>query len=207
MNRAESSRSRRVRTSQAPIHEVGTCVDFDIRGLIGVRLLDGSASDVASVSRQLGRPSEGLQRAPDVVVRFVERLPLQGATLVTSHGSTFTDEGFLILQSENRRIRAQVPLWELGGPCEIVCESGGRAVPMLLDAVKLAALKKGLIPVTASAFEYEGIGVLVAGGVGGGKTSALLAFARQGALFVGDELIFVRSDGKEMFGLGTPLKV
>src|SRR5262245_61709216 len=125
MTRAESSRNRHVHPPQITTREVGTCVDFDIRGLIGVRLLDGSTSDVASVVRQLGRPVEGLQRAPDVVVRFVEKLPLKGATLVTSHGSTFTDEGFLILQSESSGIRAQIPLWELGGPCEIVCESGG----------------------------------------------------------------------------------
>jgi hypothetical protein len=182
-------------------------VDFDVHGVLGVRLLDGSASDVEAVRRVLGTPMQGLDRAADVVVRFVEKLPLQGATLVRSNGSTFTDEGFLILESETRGVRAQIPLWELGSACEIVCESGGRSVPMLMDAVRLAALKKGLIPITASAFEYEGVGVLVAGGREGGKTSALLAFARQGALFVGDGLIFVRSDGRAMFGLDTALSL
>jgi hypothetical protein len=186
---------------------VGTSVDFDIGGSIGVRLLDGSESDVASVRRQLGEPSEPLTRAPDVNVRFVERLPLEGATLVTSRGSCFTDEGFLILHAERSRVRAQIPLWELGGACEIVCESGGRAVPLLLEAVKLVALKRGLIALPASAFEFEGTGILVVGGAQGGKTSALIAFARQGALFVGDDLVFVRSDGKQMFGLHTPLSV
>jgi hypothetical protein len=182
-------------------------VDFDVYGVIGIRLLDGSASDVDAVRRQLGGPVRGLERAPDVVVRFVDRLPLKGATLIRSHGSTFTDEGFLILESDTLGVRAQVPLWELGGACEIVCESGGRSVPLLLDAVRLVSLKKGLIPIDAAAFEYEGMGVLVVGGSGGGKTSALLAFARQGALFVGDGLVFVRSDGRGMFGLDTPITI
>jgi hypothetical protein len=186
---------------------VGTSVDFDIRGLIGVRLLDSSDSDVACVSRQLGNPTASLGRVPDVVVRFVEQLPLQGATLVTSRGSSFTEEGFLIVRERWSGLHAQIPLWELGGPCEIVCESGVRSVPLLIEAVKMASLKKGLVPLPASALEFEGIGVLVAGGTRSGKTTSLLAFAQHGALFVADDLAFVRSDGREMFGLNTALRV
>jgi hypothetical protein len=181
------------------------CVDFDIRGSIGVRVLDGSESDVAAVGRQLGPRSGPLARSPDVVVRFVERLPLKGATLVTARDSAFTEDGFLILRCGLSARHAQIALWELGGPCEIVCESGCRSVPLLLEAVKLASLRKGLIPLPASAFEYEGVGMLVAGGAHAGKTSSLLAFVREGALYVGDDLVFVRSDGREAFSLGTPI--
>jgi hypothetical protein len=182
-------------------------VDFDVRGLIGVRLLDGSESDVASVRRQLGSSTGALGRIPDVVIRFVEQLPLQGATLVASRGSAFTEEGFLIVQEPKSGLKAQIPLWELGGPCEIVCESGVRSVPLLMDAVKLASLKKGLVPLPAAAFEHEGVGVLVAGGPRSGKTTSMLAFARHGGLFVADDLAFVRSDGREMFGLDTAVTV
>ena len=186
---------------------VGTSVDFDVRGAVGVRLLDGSESDVACVRRQLGGPTGPLGRAPDVVVRFVDELPLQGATLVSSRASSFTEEGFLIMQESRSGLQAQVPLWELGGACEIVCESGMRSVPLLLEAVKMAALKKGIVPLPASAFEFEGIGVLVIGGERSGRTTSLLAFARHGGLFVADDLVFVRADGREMFGLDTALTV
>ena len=55
-------------------------VDFDVHGLVGIRLLDAERRDIASVGRQLGIAPTPLEREPDILVRFVDRLTRIGAT-------------------------------------------------------------------------------------------------------------------------------
>src|SRR6266446_5097097 len=49
-------------------------VDFDIHGLVGVRLVGPSPTNVAAVSAQIGPPSSSVLRRPDIVVRYVDHL-------------------------------------------------------------------------------------------------------------------------------------
>ena len=56
--------------------------DFDLHGLVGVRVIDGTPSDVAVVRRQLGHPETRLAREPDLTIRFVDRLAPTPLTLV-----------------------------------------------------------------------------------------------------------------------------
>ncbi len=46
-------------------------VDFDIHGLVGVRLVAPSPTNVTAVSEQIGPPSSRVLRRPDIVVRYV----------------------------------------------------------------------------------------------------------------------------------------
>ena len=52
----------------------GNAVDFDIHGLVGVRLVGPSPTNVAAVSAQIGPPSSSVLRRPDIVVRYVDHL-------------------------------------------------------------------------------------------------------------------------------------
>lgn len=181
-------------------------VDFDLHGVFGLRLVGASASDTATVARQIGPPQGALHRAPDVVVRFVDELPVNGLRWV-EHGRTgFTDDGFYVLQSGKRTARVKIALDQIGGPCEIVCQRGLRSIPLLMAVVTLTALGHGCVPLHASAFVHRGAGVLVTGWAKGGKTEALLAFAAHGAEYVGDEWILLTADGR-MLGVAEAMRV
>jgi predicted ATP-grasp superfamily ATP-dependent carboligase len=180
--------------------------DFDVHGIVGVRLIGASPRDVAAVSRQLGPPTARLAQEPDLVIRFVEHLPIDGLHWIEYPRTGFTADGFYVLASGKRPARVRVPLDRIGGQCEFVCQSGLRSVPLLMQGVVLTALAKGWTPLHASAFSYGGTGVLVTGWAKGGKTEALLAFAAAGAAYIGDEWILLSSDGR-MFGIAEALRL
>ena len=73
--------------------------------------------------------------------------------------------------------------------------------------LNLTALKKDCVALHASAFVYEGKGILVTGWAKGGKTESLLAFASQGAKYVGDEWILLRGEGNRMYGIPENIRL
>jgi hypothetical protein len=185
-------------------------VDFDVHGVLGVRVEGASARDAAAVARQLGPVQGKLTREPEIVVRFVERLSLSSPLRYLGLGDAgFTDDAFVVLEGAQRApVRAQVGFEQIGSArCEIVCESGVRAVPLLVPILNLTALAKGWVPVHASAFTYGGTGVLATGWAKGGKTETLLAFMAKGGRYVGDEWVYVSPDGERLVGLSEPIKV
>ena len=184
-------------------------VDFDLHGVVGLRLLDATSGDAAAVGRQLGLASPSPVRDPDVVIRFVDRMevasPLRSVGL---DDAGFTDDAFFVLRAAHKtRARVKIPFAEIGRRCEIVCESGVPAVPLLIDILNLRILAKGVAPIHASAFLYNGQGVLTVGWSQGGKTEALLAFMAHGARYIGDEWVYVSRDGRSMWGMAEPICV
>jgi hypothetical protein len=195
--------------SQAEAGSAAGTVDYDVHGLAGIRLVDASPCDVAAVTRQVGPMHAPLAREPEIVIRFVDRLPLSSRLRYLGlDDAAFTDDAFLLLQSKNKaRVRAQVAFEGIGTRCELVCETGVPAVPALVPIVNLTVLAKGWVPVHASAFTYAGTGVLATGWAKGGKTEALLAFMAHGAGYVGDEWVYVSPDGERLCGLPEPIKI
>src|SRR5712664_2081353 len=182
-------------------------VDFDIHGLVGIRLIDPSPSDLSAACRLLGCPSRLPLTAPDITVRFVENLPVRGIILLGTEQDAFTDDGFFLLEEGTRRIKAGIPFDRIGGPCEIVCRSRLGSVPLLIPIVSLTAMKRECIPVHASAVVYNGVGILMAGWAHCGKTAALLGFASKGAEYVGEEWVLLSGNGQRMQGLVRPLEL
>jgi hypothetical protein len=186
----------------------GSVVDYDLHGFVGIRLVDPAAGDVAAVTAQLGPIQGPLAREPDIVVRFVEQLPLDGVRYLGVGDAAFSDDGYLVLRSRNKAAaRVRIPMDTVGGRCEIVCRSGAPAVPLLIPILNLVALARGVVAMHAAAFTYHGSGVLVTGWAKGGKTEALLAFMAQGAEYVGDEWVYVSADGSELFGIPEPIRI
>jgi len=183
------------------------CVDYDLHGLVGVRLLDPTPQDAAAVARQLGPLQRPLTRQPDIVIRFVRELPTPSLRLLGLEKNGFTREGFFILRSSKQRAKVKIGFEQIGRACEIVCESGLRAVPLLMAIINLAMLQKDCVPLHASAFVHRGVGVLVTGWAKGGKTEALLSFAQHGARFVGDEWIVLSGDGRHMYGIPENIRL
>jgi hypothetical protein len=176
-------------------------IDYDIHGLVGIRLINPSFSDAAAVARQLGPLQSPLPREPDIVVRFVKHLPTPGLRFLGPKTHGFTDDGYFILRSSRQKAKVRVPFDQIGKQCVILCESGLRSVPLLTAILNLTILKKDYVPLHASAFKHKETGVLVMGWAKGGKTEALLAFALQGAEYVGDEWVLLSGDGQKMYGL------
>lgn len=184
-------------------------IDFDLHGFAGIRLINASERDAATVTRQLGPIQASLAREPDVVIRFVDRLPLSSPVRYLGvDDAAFTDDAFLVLRSKHKaRAMVQIPFEQIGEQCEIVCERGLPAVPLLIPILNLTVLGKGVLPLHASAFTYNGIGVLTTGWSKGGKTEALLAFMARGATYIGDEWVYLNGDSRKLYGIPEPIRL
>ncbi|MGB3713951.1 MAG: hypothetical protein WA996_05920 [Candidatus Promineifilaceae bacterium] len=183
--------------------------EYDLHGIVGVRILDATPADEAVVARQLGPIQGSLTRDPDITIRFVDRLSTSSTVRFLGVDDTgFTDQSFLVLRSKHKaRTRVQIPFDQIGQLCEIECERGLPAVPLLIPILNFAALSKGALPMHASAFRYNGTGALVTGWAKGGKTETLLAFMSNGAKYVGDEWIYISDDGQQMYGIPEPIRI
>ena len=182
-------------------------IDFDIHGVVSIRLIDPSPSDLGAAFKLLGSPSKLLPTSPDITVRFVDNLPVRGIRFLGTGQDAFTDDGFFLLQEGTRRVQARIPFEGIGGPCEIVCKSGLGSIPLLIPIISLTAGKRGRIPLHASAVVHHGVGMLMAGWAHCGKTTALLGFASMGAEYVGEEWVLLSSNGEKMHGLVRPLEI
>lgn len=203
---AETVRRRLLRTPRpAGLREV----DYDLHGLAGVRVVDASPADAAAVARQLGPIEAPLDREPDIVIRFVDSLATASPVRYLGPGEAgFTEDDFFVLRSKHKTpAKVRVGFAEVGGRCEIVCEHGAAAVPLLIPILNLTVLRRGAAPLHASAFVYEGAGVVTTGWSKGGKTEALLAFLSRGAEYVGDEWVYASADGERVFGIPEPIRV
>jgi hypothetical protein len=191
-------------------HAVSAAVDFDVHGFLAVRLVDASPRDVAAVERQLGlRAGPPRDRDAAVIVRFVPRLADRTQPKLLGLGeAAYTQDDFFILRgAEKSRIRCAIDFRTIGGVCEIACERGIGAVPLLVPIINYSALARGYVALHGSAFEYDGKGIVVAGWAKGGKTEMLLAFTSHGARYVGDEWIYLSPDGRAAYGLPEPIKL
>lgn len=186
-----------------------SAVDYDLHGLVGIRLVGASVSDADAVSGQLGSIRSELSRDPDIVLQFVPRL--SGSSDLQYLGlddGGFDRRSFYVLQRERTQLRrARLAFDELGDRFEIVCESGLGHVPHLIAVVNLTMLAKGLVPVHGSAFTYDGTGALVTGWAKGGKTEILLGLVARGAKYVGDEWVYVDEGGRRMYGIPEPIRI
>jgi hypothetical protein len=181
-------------------------IDYDIHGIVGIRLINPTAKDACAVANGLSQHQSAIEGEPDITIYFKEKLPTPALTYLGLDYAGFTDEGFYILSSkENLKVR--IPFEKIGSHFEILCESGLHSLPWLFDLINFTLLKKNYLPLHASAFVYNGVGIVVTGWTKGGKTEALLSFANHGAHYVGDEWAILSGDGKEMFGLPVPICV
>lgn len=181
--------------------------EFDLHGIVGVRVLDARPADAAVVARQLGPLPRRLERDPDIVIRFVDRIET-GSRLryLGAREIGWTDDALYVLKSRKESAMVRIPMDRIGGPCELVCERGLPAVPFLIAILNLTALVNGALPLHAGAFELDGRGVLVTGWSKGGKTELLMAAAGAGARYVGDEWVYLTADG-QMHGIPEPVRL
>jgi hypothetical protein len=199
-----------VRVTERPTGgDARASAEYDLHGIVGIRLLDASPADLAAVAAQIGPIEAPLSRSPDIVIRFVDHLSVaEPLSLIGADDAAFDDDVFVILRGKRKAsVRVAIPFDTIGEQCEIECEHGAPAVPLLIAIINLSALGKGALPVHASAFRHEGRGVLVTGWSKGGKTETLLGFLANGAEYIGDEWIYLTDGGDRMCGIPEPIRV
>jgi hypothetical protein len=193
--------------SPARLDSTRTTQDFDLHGIVGIRLLDATAADLHKVQRQLGPLRGSLDRDPDISIRFVDSATSRPMTYSGLGEGGFNDDGFFVLRGRDGvDAKAQMPFDRIGHGIQISCERAMPNVPHLLAIINLIALTKGVLPLHASAFAMESTGVLVTGWAKAGKTETLLGCMSQGAHYVGDEWIYLTQDGA-MLGLPEPIRL
>lgn len=180
-------------------------MDFSLQGLVHLRLMHASAHDVETVSASLGPPQQELGDEPDIVLRLDELADLPPLNYLGLNSSAFFAEGFYVLDWQTGRALARIPFDDIGQRCEITCRPQFLSHWLFTDLLVLALLSKNYIPLHASAFVYNGAGILATGWEKGGKTETLLAFAKHNATYVGDEWVVISPDGRTMFGL--PMRI
>lgn len=184
-------------------------VDFNLHNLVRIRLVHADAADAQAVGRQLGPIQRPFGGEPDITIEFVDRLATHGALrYLGKDEAAFTDEAFIVLRSQHKaRARVQIPIERVGQPLTIIAERGAPAIPLLIPIINLTALAKGALPLHASAFLHNGMGVLNTGWSKGGKTEALIGFMERGAQYIGDEWVYISADGATMSGIPEPIRV
>jgi hypothetical protein len=183
--------------------------DFDLHGIVGIRVVDATEHDLAAVRRQIGPVERPLEREPDIVVRFVDRLARDSRMrFIGLDDVGFTDDGLFVLRGRHQAaVRVRIPFDRIGDRCEIVCERGLSAIPYLVAIVNLTALARGHVPLHAAAFVHDGLGVLVTGWSKVGKTETLLGFLALGAEYLADEWLYVDPTSGAMAGLPEPMRI
>jgi hypothetical protein len=182
---------------------------LDLHGLLTIVLVDAGRAEVAAITRQLGPLPQVDAATGDITIRFVDRLDVRGVLRPLGREAAYGDDEFVVLRGRRKTtVKVTIPVAQIGTtPLEIVAERGLSAVPYLLPIINLTLLSKGIVPIHASAFIAGGRGTLVTGWAKGGKSEVLLAFADRGAIYVGDEWVFVTGDGSAMAGLPEPMRL
>jgi hypothetical protein len=184
--------------------------EIDLHGAVGIRLVDADPGDVRTVERQLG-PRSRLDRGPDLLIRFVDRMPIVGELrYLGSEEAGYTDDRYLILRGRQKSdVVVGIPFDDIatGRPFEIVAERGLTAVPLLVAIVNLTAFANGRLPLHAGAFVHDDHGVLTIGWAKGGKSETLLAFTSRGSEFVGDEWIYLDPATGRAQALPEPMRI
>ncbi len=195
-------------------HATTAITDFDLHGLVGIRVEGGSARDVKAIGRQLGLAPTTLQRQPDMVVRVHSADWCPGPMrLLGRDDAGFNESGFYLLHSKQKSsCCVRVPLADLGrpieeGPLVLDCRTGFEAVPMLIALVNATVVARGYLPLHAAAFRYQDRAIVVTGWSKGGKTESLLGFMARGAEYLGDEWVYLSPDGNAMWGIPEPITV
>lgn len=193
--------------SAAKPHMDGQTTQFDMHGVLGIALVDPSPADLKAVTKHLGPLQRPLLREPDITIRFEKNLAPLSLQHLGQKQNAFTDDAFFVFDEANTGAMARIPFGQVGGPCEIVCTRGRGWVPLLLPLLSLTALAKDFVAVHASAFVHHGVGILMAGWAGSGKTTALLGFAGEEAEFIGEEWVLLSGDGQTMCGLPREIEL
>lgn len=181
-------------------------VDFDLNGIVGLRLINPSDDDVNIINKKFEIVPENLTYNPDLVISYVKKMELSDLTFIGLNTAGYNKDGFFVLSNGKDDVKLKIPFEDIGfKQVNLICESGSPDIPLLNHIINFIYLSKGILPLHATSFEYNGLGALVMGWAKGGKTESLFSFVKNGAKFVSDEVSLISENGIEILGLKIPL--
>jgi len=132
----------------------------------------------------------------DIVVRFVDELPIMGKREYISLYAGYDDVSLFVM--DGLQHKATIPFDSLEGNCKIICEKGFDPLNILLLLENLLRYKfvlKEAVLIHASAVSYHGQGIIFPAWANTGKTNLLLQFLKDGANYISDDFAIIREDG------------
>lgn len=183
-----------------------TVTDLGLDDRVSLRVLEATEEELGAVAHQTGLHPRPVPTTPLLSLRFVDTLPLTGPLRMVGAGMGITDDAVVMAPGGPRLL---VPILELGGTAELLCEHGATTVPLLMDLLNTTALAAGMLPLHAGAFVLGGVGTVVTGWSNGGKTSTVLGVMTgwPAAAFVGDDWVYVDPKTREVLGSAHPVLV
>ena len=189
-------------------------IDYDIYGLLGVRLIDPAASLERAAARQLNplRPTT-LSSSPDILISHVPA----GSDRATGFrlGDAGDGQQCRFDESELALVTGDgvisISFDSVGQSCGIRCTGDSNMRRLFIDyvrpALQISLLPKGALALHSAAVSYQGKGILLAGWAESGKTEAMLGFLQAGATFVSDKWTIVDGKGPSILHFPTPITV
>lgn len=169
---------------------------FGLLGTVSIRLQNHTAVDLRLVHEQLGMDVANPAAEPDLVLRFEDRVP-QPSLHYVDDATAFSSDGFFLLRGRRQeKVCVRLPIEDIGTRCELVCQRGMSAIPLLAPIMKVTALSKAILPLHASSFVFRGQGAFVAGFAHSAKTTTLLGFMAHGAQCIGDDTAYLDHAGR-----------
>ncbi len=115
-------------------------VDYDIHGLVGVRLVAPSPANVTAVSAQIGPPTAKSLRHPDIVVRYTENVCTGSLRYVDLGKTASSERGLIVFAEGDGKGKVSIPFERIGAECEIFHEGTGVLVTGWIKSGKTEAL-------------------------------------------------------------------
>ena len=174
--------------------------DFNLFGVLGIRLVNPEEIHIKSISRLTGITPSAINGKPDITITYTDKIDSKNLTFVGLDAG-FDYSNFYLLKKNQQLNKVIIPFDKIGNRCEIICEKSITEIPMLNYIINLSFLSKNWIAVHSSSFVYDEKGVLVLGWTKGGKTETLISFLTNGAKFVSDEWTIISEFGKSLYGM------
>jgi len=182
-------------------------IDFDLFGIVRIRLENPSVDDIKSMKKQIGFEPSEIENEPDIIIRFTSDFVTQDFTFLDINSAGFTKDDFYLISGEKPFKKIKIPFEKIGSKIEIVCEHGMKSIPLLNHIINFTLLGKNYLPLHSSGMSFNGKGMLIMGWAHGGKTSALMSFAMHGARYVGDDWVILSPEENLMYGLPLPISI
>ena len=182
-------------------------IEVDYLGAAGIRFENISRKEVSSIVNNFSAFEKELDREPEIVVHFVDRLETPDLIFLGLDYAAFDNEKFYLISDPVSKKKVSIPFNKIGQKIEIICEKGVKSIPLLNHIINFYLIKNNFVPIHSSGFYFDNKGILVMGWTKGGKTETLLSFANHGAEYVGDEWVVLKPDGSEMCGLHVPVTI
>ena len=191
----------------------GVC-KLDLHGL-ALRIECADPALLAGIDERFGNLSRSEAKQPDLVVVYAigaapHQRPEDGRVVYESAAAEAVysplEDALYAFSAEGPSMRCAAA----EGHAEIAGDpDGGRrswllARPLLTLAIMELLRRRRLYPLHGACLARDGVGVLVCGSAGSGKSTLSLALLQAGLSFLGDDLAFLREDPDGLRAVGFP---